>query len=590
MPVVLLLCVLALATIEVWSQQPAQQGRALVIQGGTLIDVRQGTLTRDSVVVIEGERITAVGAAGQVTVPAGAQVINAGDKFVMPGLWDAHAHTRDFDAPLYINHGITSAMDMGNVMDWIMAVAEGRNKGLLYGPRIFPQGMSIAGKIGPHQWLVNSAEEARQAARTNIEAGVSYLKVYQEATPEMIKAVTEEAHKAGLNVTGHLRITDAREAILAGVDALAHGTGIAPATAISPEAAHRMKIRRELDPEFSQMGFGGSIGNHLQDPAKFDELIQLMLKHNVRLEPNIVCMFNGTYPESRKFLHESLELVMRDEVRVPPSFVRSWTEEATVTRPAEAVKRLEKGLANHQLFTRKFVAAGGKILVGDDAYIHITPGLAMWHEMELLAAAGVPPLAILQGATIHPAEFVHQDKELGTIEKGKLADILILGRNPLENISNIRSLESVIQHGKVQKLGYSPGMRNPIPRPFFPSGGSQRARPYLTSISPVAVPMGSGDFVLTIRGRDFSRQNRVLWEDTDLELVKFSTKEVQVKVPGQLLRNVGTYRVHMVTGGYEVEDEHEFRTESSYNYQNVLVTFGRKSEKRWNGQTRNDEF
>lgn len=578
--------------VVLFGAQAPQPDRSLVIEGGTLIDLRQGRLAPNTVILVQGDRIAQVGAAGQVARPAGAQVVNAQGKFVMPGLWDSHAHTRDYDAALNITHGVTSTMDMGNIQDWIIALGEGRNKGLIFGPRIFPQTMSLGGELGFHQWNLQTVGDARWAARTNIEAGAAFLKVYQQATPEMIKAVVEEADKAGLNVTGHFQKADAREAILAGIDALAHGSGIGAATAINAEAAAKIK---ERGPEIRRLGFGGPLANYLQDTAKFDELIELMIDRNVRLEPNIVTMFKGIYPQSDRFMKENLQLGLQaDELRIPPSYVRNWSVEGTFQRPTppDLWDKLKKGLANHQLFARKFAAAGGKLLVGTDAYIYMPSGLAMWHEMELLADAGVPAAAILKGATINAAEFVHQEKNLGAIEPGRQADILVLGRNPLADINNIRSIETVIAHGGIQKLGYE---RRPaektIPRPYFTNTpGSPLPRPYLTSITPIGVPVNSGPATLTIKGRDFNRDNRVLWDGVDLEVTKFSPTEVQVVVPAALLRDVGKHKVNMITGGFGIQEGPDFYYEESFNYQDVLVTFGKTINQRWNGQTKTNEF
>lgn len=175
----------------------AQTPRTLAVVGGTIVDVRTGKLIPNSVILIQEDRITQVGTVGNLAVPPDARTIKADGKFVMPGLWDSHQHTRDFDGLLDINHGVTSVMDMGNVLDWIVTMADVRAKGLSYGPRIFPDGMVIGGRLGPHEWNVKTPEQARWAAQTNIEAGVAFLKVYQEATPEIVKVAAEEAHKAG---------------------------------------------------------------------------------------------------------------------------------------------------------------------------------------------------------------------------------------------------------------------------------------------------------------------------------------------------------------------------------------------------------
>jgi imidazolonepropionase-like amidohydrolase len=442
--------------------------------------------------------------------------------------------------------------------------------------------MVIGGALGPHEWATRNTEEAAWSARKNIESGVAFLKVYQEATPAMIRTVAEEAHKAGLNVSGHIRASDAREAILAGINALAHGSGIAAATS-PPDVAKRIKNR-----ELRELGYSDVDANYLQDPAMFDDLIKLMVQRNVRMEPNFVAMFKGVYPQYEKFSQEDLSLATQPGLRIPESFVHSWGSHMSFEIPhggtdglAELMAKLKKGYANHQLFAKKFAAAGGKLFVGTDAWYVVTPGLALWHEMELMADAGIPPLAILQGSTINPAEFVHQDKNLGTVETGKLADLIVLGRNPLQDVRNVRSLETVIQHGKIQRLGYYSDYRNPVPRPYQMVPG-QLPRPYISSVKPSAVPAGSERVVLTINGRDFRAGNRVLFDGADIEVLSVKPNEVQAAAPAELLKKIGTYKVTMITAGREPEP--------SWNFGEVIVSLGRKYSERWNGQSRNTDF
>lgn len=581
------LSVLVLTAAVLSAQLATPTAQAIVIQGGTVIDVRTGTLQPNAVIVIEGDRISRVGAAGQVQAPAGATVIDAAGKFIVPGLWDTHVHTRDYDGDLNINHGVTSTMDMGNLMDWMSAVQEAREKQLWIGPRVFFQGMSIAGTLGPHQWAAKTVDEAVWAARQNITAGSNFLKVYANATPAMIKAVAEVAHAAGRNLIGHLSRSDAREAILAGINALAHGSGIPAVTATTPALAARMKGAAgeagENGPDLR-----GPLEHAYQDPAKFDEIIKLMVERDVRLEPNTVGEFHGAYPQWDQYQLETHRLAMRPELAYMREqyemYVRMWDTDFTF-RPypptPELAAVLKRALDNHQLFARKFSEAGGKLLVGTDNYYHVISGLGVWHEMELLAAGGVKPLKVLQGATINPAEFVRQDKNLGTVEAGKLADLIVLGRNPLDDIKNIRSLEVVIQHGKVQPLGYKADYRILIPRPYLPVNG-ELPKPHITSVSPVGVPQGSRNVVLTIKGTRFNILNRVLWDDIVLKVLEFSPTELKVAVPDDAVNRIGTWKVHMMTGG-RVHQPGD-------NYQEVMVTAGRRLEQRFNGQRMNTEF
>ena len=557
----------------------ARRSGTLVVRGGSLIDPRTGNTLPNATIVIRGDRIESVGA--NAPVPADADVVNATGKFVLPGLWDSHAHTRDFDGTLYLNHGVTSTMDMGNILDWIHVLAEAREKQQSVGPRIFPQGMSISGTHGQHQWNARTPDEARWAARENIKAGAAFLKVYQHATPEIVKAVAEEADKAGLNLAGHLVATDARTAVEAGLRLVAHGSGIAAATVRDPAVATRIKRRemREL--------YGGSAAtsNGLQDPAMFDDLIKLMVEKNVRYEPNIVQQFRGLYAQWDRFQLENHRLSMLPELHfIPEMFVRMWATDFPYDpypAPPELFARLKKGYENHMLFTKKFAAAGGKLTVGSDAYYHMVPGLSVWQEMEMMAEAGVLPLQILQAATVNPAEFVHKDKDLGTVESGKLADLIVLRKNPLENIANIRTLDTVVQHGKVQPLGYRKDYRVEIPRPYQ-RVNSSLPLPYISAIEPAAIPIGTENLVLTITGRDFNEENRVLWQDKDLQVLEVTPTVTKVAVPRAFVAAPGTFKVHMVTGG---------RVHApSITFGEVMVTFGRTFKQRWNGQTLNKIF
>jgi imidazolonepropionase-like amidohydrolase len=568
-------CFLVFVMTAAEPAQPIPAASApLAIRGGTLIDPRNGNLLPNTTIVTVGERIVSVGGPS-TAIPEGARVIDATGKFVMPGLWDSHAHTRDLDGTLYINHGVTSTMDMGNILDWIMVMSEAREKAKSFGPRIFPQGMVIAGRLGPHEWNVEDTDQARWAARTNIEAGSTFLKVYQEATPDIVKAVAEEGAKVGLNLHGHIRKSDAREAILAGIAALAHGSGIAAATS-PPDVAARIKsgeMSREI-------GSSAVSANYLQDTSTFDSLVKLMVDHHTLMEPNIVYLFKGVYDQFDRYQLENHRLsVNANATWIPEMFTRMWaTDYAFRTEypaPPPLMKKLKQGYANHRLFVKKFAAAGGHFLVGTDAWYQMVPGLSVWQEMELMVDAGVSPLSTLQGATINPAAFVHKDKDLGTVEVGKLADIIILNKNPLIDISNIRSLATVIQHGKVQELGYRTDYRNPIPRPYQVVNG-ELPRPYITSVEPSGIARDTPGAVLTIKGRDFNKEHRVLWDDVDLRVLSATPTEVTVSVPAELLRTVGTRKIQMITGGRVHQP--------SKNFAEVMVTFGRTFKQRWNGQ------
>jgi hypothetical protein len=157
----------------------------------------------------------------------------------------------------------------------------------------------------------------------------------------------------------------------------------------------------------------------------------------------------------------------------------------------------------------------------------------------------------------------------------------IFSKNPLNDIANVRSLETVIQHGKVQDRVFHSDYREPIPRPYLPVNG-QLPRPYISSVQPSAVPIGTSTLKITIKGQDFNALDHVMWQDVELKVASFSPTEITAVVPDELLCRAGTYKVQMITGGRV--------RQASYNFQEVMVTFGRKFDQRWNGQKLSIEF
>ena len=287
--------------------------QSIVIEGGMLIDGTGRTPISDSVVVIEGDRITAVGRRGSVRIPAGAQVIDGRGKTVLPGLFDSHIHYADFMPELLMAHGVTSIIDTGNRLEWILAQRDGINAGKIFGPRIFPAGWLIAnhssevarierdratgyirrpglknlpesvkGKdlaaaiettrllalsnpglpMMPEVVEVSDVASAREMVRLLAQRGVAFIKTHGSVTLEQIKAITEEADKFGLSVVSHSDGgIDAREAVEAGVDVLIHLRGIAEATVSDP------KLLAELKAGQFKLGTGGGVYHYAMDPG-----------------------------------------------------------------------------------------------------------------------------------------------------------------------------------------------------------------------------------------------------------------------------------------------------------------------------------
>src|SRR5438105_5279448 len=432
-----------------------------VIEGATLIDGNGGTALKNSVIVIDGSRIRAVGARGSVSYPAGAAVIKADGLTALPGLIDAHIHSLNFFPPLFLHFGITTVYDTANPTGWIIAQREALKTGRIKGPRMFVTGVVIDGpddtedRRDDYRVHVRTPDEARMMARSLLRQGVDGLKVYQHLTPGLLKPIVEEAHKAGTEAVGHSH--DAREAILSGLKFIEHATPVAHATLGDPAKIKAMDENRLRTPEADI------------NPALFGPLIDLMVKNGVYFNPTLTRSWIDALPKRAQWLKEAADLIESPAYRFIPAarrefWLRAAREEPKADpRTVEAVKKLQE-------FTRRYAQTGGRIITGPDSGPSSGPanlaGLAMHVEMEALVDAGLTPMQAIQASTKWPAELLHKDRDLGTIAPGRIADIILIDGAPLADIRATRKIRTVIMNGKTLDTTLDPNFRNPIPRPI----------------------------------------------------------------------------------------------------------------------------
>ncbi|MGH9902046.1 MAG: amidohydrolase family protein, partial [Pyrinomonadaceae bacterium] len=220
------LCSLILAALTAPAGPQARD--VTVIAGATVIDATGGPPIPGGVVVIEGDRVKAVGRKGRVRVPPGARVIDASGKYVLPGLIDIHVHYREWQGELFLAHGVTTVKDLGNPVEWIAELSRMQVGGKLRGPRIFYVGNNLdaAPPEGDHHVGVAGARDGERAVRLLLDHGASAIKVRHKTAPALLREITRAAHARGAPVTGHLGRTDAAEAALAGIDGLEHCSGV----------------------------------------------------------------------------------------------------------------------------------------------------------------------------------------------------------------------------------------------------------------------------------------------------------------------------------------------------------------------------
>jgi imidazolonepropionase-like amidohydrolase len=422
----------------------AAQTRPLVLEGGTLIDGTGRAPVANAVVVVEGDRIKAVGVRGQVAYPANANVVRLEGRTILPGLIDGHLHLQDWQVPMFLPFGITTIADIHNDTAWSIAQRDALKSGRIKGPRMYVSGARVTGPNGPPNTngsYVRDVAEARAYVRKLKAAGVDHIKVDLTITDDQLRAVLEEARLVGLRVLGHTQ--NIKKAMDMGMKHLEHMDTMA---------------RALLEQEGKDPRPQGTTSEAAVNPALFPPLIAEMVRQEVYINPTLYLTWSGNTERWRE------RVALASQMAKDPNlaFVPADAKAAWVREPG----RGRAGYANVADFLKKFSDAGGKILAATDTgcCAQIVPGLSLHYEMQMLTDMGVPPMKALQGATLWAAEVIGQQKDLGSIEPGKLADFTIIEGNPLADIGATKNVRMVIKGGAIVDTAYDPTFVNPVPR------------------------------------------------------------------------------------------------------------------------------
>lgn len=547
-----LLC-LGLSIEMARAQQPGS-AEITVIIGGTLIDGTGRPPRKEAEILIEGKRIKSIGEVGKTAYPPDARVIKATGKFILPGLFDSHVHYRDWVGELFLAHGVTSVIDMGNPIDWVLAQRDAIAKGKMAGPRIFVSGDALHQRFGsPSSPLSEKDIEAvRRAVRETIAKGVDKIAAMIQQDPRTFSIIAEEAHKAGIPVSAYT--TYPREEVAAGLDAIEHSYSLASGSKKDPTI---LRLIREQSQATDVPRYLKNPLNYSMDPDA-DDFIQLLVEKGTYVIPSLIFeykLFNGHRAE---FEQQNLSLLMNPNLRYVKfeDFVPQLTSYShfgiprlggpgyfgTLNFEGEESKQYQKSFRNLQAFLKQFSQRGGKILAGSDAPNMDLPGISLHQELQLLVELGMTPMQVIQAATRLPATFIRKDKDLGTVEPGKLADIIVLDADPLQDIKNIRRINTVMKEGRVLDTTYHADFVNPIPRPSTVEM-QRNPEPHITDIFPKAATEGDETVTLTVRGSDFIFESAVVF-DGERVATKFSRDtELIATIPSRLLKRVGTVPV-----------------------------------------------
>ena len=421
----------------------------LAITGGTLIDVRSGDRVADTVVIIEGERIKAVGRAGSVQVPARATVIDAHGKWLIPGLMDMHVHVGsriDIPMELFLANGVTTIRDTGGIHSIQRLMREAIDAGKRVGPRMFIAGAILDGNppVFPTNWIVDTPKRAVSAVNFLIDEGVDCIKVYNNLTEAVLEAVLTTAKARNVIVVGHVpRVMTVTHAVEMGLDHLEH-IRITGRELLSNEEADKIDFlslsRREtlLWDKFD-----------LSSP-KVAALVDVLTRKKVFIDP--------TFTIDEAFFVESVYQARQTDPNnryLPRGLVEQWSQPAPdlFRVPAELRKMAAEGFLKRLQFIGMCYRAGVRVVAGTDGagLGTMLPGFGLQHELLLLARAGLPPIAVLRAATITAAESLGHDKELGSINPGKFVDLVLLTADPLADVANASKIDLVMKGGKVYR-------------------------------------------------------------------------------------------------------------------------------------------
>jgi imidazolonepropionase-like amidohydrolase len=387
------------------------------IMGGRLIDGTGRPPVEDSVVLLRGGKIVAAGPAASVPIPRGAEFVDAKGKSVLPGLWEMHAHFEQVEwGPIYLATGVTTARDVGNEREFIVAARDAIAAGRGIGPRLVMAG--VVDGSGPFSLgviRVDTPEQAREQVQKYKAAGFQQIKIYSSVKPDILKVVTAEAHRLGMTVTGHIPFgMNAIQGIEDGMDQINHVEYITPLMVDSKS--------QTIDP----------------DAPNVKKIIKLLLDHHVVVDDTLALMEIILHP-----LDHPISGFEPGILKVAPEL-----KQALETMGAAPAKAAQSAATFRAMETtvRILHQAGVPIVAGTDQTV---PGFSLDREIELHVQAGFTPMEAIQSATIVAARAMGMENDSGTIEVGKRADVILVDGNPLENISDIRKVSAVFAAGKM---------------------------------------------------------------------------------------------------------------------------------------------
>jgi imidazolonepropionase-like amidohydrolase len=408
-------------------QVPPEHSGAFAISGATLVDATGAAPIADSVVIVRNGRIGAAGPRSQVAIPPNMTVVDAKGQTLLPGLWEMHTHFSGVEfGPALLAAGITTARDCGGEFDYLVAQRDAVEKGVAVSPRLLLAGLVDAGGLKAFGHVTaETPEQGRAMVNRYHAAGFRQIKLYTYLTPEVIQAIAAEAHRLGMSVTGHVpQVFNAFQGVEAGMDQINH-------------LFYITSVMR------TPVGTRGPVDINSEAARK---ALKFFKDHHTVIDPTV------GWSEMASHAKETDVTSFEPGITKAPFFLNAKFRAMNGGSTAEArAQNLAVIGALHR--------AGIAIVPGSDTGL---VGYGLHRELELYVQAGMTPLQAIQSATIVSARAMNLDRDSGTVEPGKRADLILVDGNPIANISDIRKVSRVVANGRLYdtgKLWQSAGFR-----------------------------------------------------------------------------------------------------------------------------------